>query len=231
LLQEASQTGLTREKLLDLMVDSPSETRLATFVSLTRRGMDYEFFQILSGRIDQAEGEEKQKLVDLRKKLLDLTSEIDKQMQEEAKAAKQLLDQVLAADDVEAATQEVLPAINEYFVEALKTEQEAARQSADLTRIGKLGRIAKIIEEASAPPPEIELIEKLMAASDETARQKLLEENSNLVSDEFIQALSTLATQNSDNRQSPEMTAKMEEIYRSALRYSMQANLKSREDC
>lgn len=227
LLQEASKTGLTREKLLDLMVASPSDTRLATYVSLTRGGLDYQFFQLLSERVDKAAGEEKQKLLDLRAKLLELTTEIDKQIQEEMKASQQLLDQVLAAEDVEAATREALPGINEYFLEALKTQQELARQKADLMRLGKLGKIAKVVEEASAPPPEVELIEKLLAAEDENARQKLLQENTSMITDEFIQALNSLVVQSDGDGQSPEMSAKLQDVYHSALRYSMQAKLKA----
>ena len=226
-LQEASKAGLTREKLLDLMIASPTDTRLATYVSLTRGGLDYQFFQSLSERVDRAEGNEKQKLLDLRAKLLELTSEIDKQLQEEAKASRQLLDQVLAAEDVEAAVREVLPAINEYFLEALKTEQENARQKADLARLGKLGKVAKVIEEASAPPPEVELIEKLMEAADEPGRQKLLQENAALVTDEFVQALNSLVAQGDGDGSNPEMGARLQEVYRSALRYMMQANMKA----
>jgi len=227
LLQEASKTGLTREKLLDLMVASPSDTRLATYVSLTRGGLDYQFFQMLSERVDKAAGEEKQKLLDLRAKLLELTTEIDKQIQEEMKTSQQLLDQVMAAEDVEAATREALPGINEYFLEALKTQQELARQKADLMRLGKLGKIAKVVEEASAPPPEVELIEKLLAAEDENARQKLLQENTSMVTDEFIQALNSLVVQSDGDGQTPEMSAKLQDVYHSALRYSMQAKLKA----
>jgi len=226
-LQEASKTGLTREKLLDLMIASPTDTRLATYVSLTRGGLDYQFFQILSEQVDKAEGDEKQKLLDLRVKLLELTSEIDKQLQEEAKASRQLLDQVLAAEDVEAAAREVLPAINEFFLDALKTEQENARQKADLARLGKLGKVAKVIEEASAPPPEVELIEKLMEAADEPGRQKLLQENAALVTDEFVQALNSLVAQGDGDGSNPEMSARLQDVYRSALRYMMQANMKA----
>ncbi|GAP14236.1 CpXC protein [Longilinea arvoryzae] len=227
LLQEASKTGLTREKLLDLMAASPSDTRLATFVSLTRSGLDYQFFQILSERVDKAEGDEKQKLLDLRAKLLELTSEIDKQLDEEKKAAQELLNEILKADDTEAATREALPAINEFFLQALKSAQEMARKDADLMRLGKLGKIAKVIEEASAPPPEVELIEKMLSAEDEAARQKLLQENAKLVTDEFLQALNSLVSQGENDGQPAEMKAKLQEIYRSAVRFSMQANFKS----
>ena len=47
---------LTREKLLDLMINAPTENRLSVLVSLTRPGLDYEFFRLLSERIERARG-------------------------------------------------------------------------------------------------------------------------------------------------------------------------------
>ena len=52
-LQNASKQGFTREKLLDLLVEAPNETRLAALVSMARSGLDYEFFTILTERIEQ----------------------------------------------------------------------------------------------------------------------------------------------------------------------------------
>jgi hypothetical protein len=84
-----------------------------------------------------------------------------------------------------------------------------------------------VIEEASAPPPEVELIEKLMEAADEPGRQKLLQENAALVTDEFVQALNSLVAQGDGDGNNPEMGARLQEVYRSALRYMMQANMKA----
>ncbi len=44
-LQDVGQ-GLTREKLLELVLTSPSDARIRAYVSLARGGMDYQFFQI-----------------------------------------------------------------------------------------------------------------------------------------------------------------------------------------
>src|SRR5215216_6962724 len=67
-LQEAGQ-GLTREKLLELIIASPSDARTRGYVSLARGGMDYQFFQLLTEKIDQAAADEKPKLEALREKL------------------------------------------------------------------------------------------------------------------------------------------------------------------
>ncbi len=103
-LQDAGQE-LTRDVLLDLVIDAPNEVRLSALVSLARPGMDYVFFQTLSERIDRLDGEEKERLIALREKLLELTSQIDQELEARSGQARQLLNQVLQADDVNEAIQ------------------------------------------------------------------------------------------------------------------------------
>ena len=64
-LQEVGQ-GLTREKLLDIVLESPGDARVRAYATIARGGMDYQFFQLLSERIDKATGDEKARLEALR---------------------------------------------------------------------------------------------------------------------------------------------------------------------
>jgi len=45
--------GLTREKLLELVIGAPSDARMRAYVSMARGGMDYQFFQLLTEKIDK----------------------------------------------------------------------------------------------------------------------------------------------------------------------------------
>ncbi|MEO0249564.1 MAG: peptidoglycan-associated lipoprotein Pal, partial [candidate division WOR-3 bacterium] len=122
MLQEASQKGLTREGLLDIFLQQKSEPALAALVSLTRSGLDYEFFAILSKRLESASGEEKQKLTDLRQKLLDLTAEIDRRMKERLETSRLLLSELLDAPNIDEAFQQHIGEIDEFFTEVLQQE-------------------------------------------------------------------------------------------------------------
>jgi hypothetical protein len=104
-LQEAGQ-GLTREKVLELVIASPTDARVRAYVSMARGGMDYQFFQMLTEKIDKAAGDEKVKLETLREKLLGLTSEVDKQMEARYKQAQDFVESLLAQDDVVQAVQQ-----------------------------------------------------------------------------------------------------------------------------
>ena len=88
------------------MIKSPSDARLKAYVSLARNGKDYTFFQNLTEKMDKASGDEKKKLEDLRTKLLDLTNEIDKQLEARYKQAQEMVEKLLAQDDVAKATKD-----------------------------------------------------------------------------------------------------------------------------
>ena len=224
-LQEASQKGLTRDSLLDLMIAAPNETRLATMVSMARSGLDYEFFAILSARIDRAAGEEKSTLEHLRERLLKMTQEMDKRMQEQLAHSRQFLEELLKNEDIEKATSEVLPELDDFFAEVLRGELEQAQKKGDRERFGKLQRIVSVLQQASTPPPEFALAEELMGAEDEAGRKAIMQENADQITPEFLQMLSQLVSQ-MEQQQQPEMAQRLQEVYRSALRFSMQANMK-----
>lgn len=225
MLQEAAKEGFTRQKLLDLVIrTAESDVKLSTIVSMTRNGMDYTFFQMLAERIEQASGEEKTRLENLRQKLLDFTRKVDEQIQLQLEDSRKLLNQILAAENVETATQEHLGELDAYFVEVLQQELNAARSNGDLERIAKLQQVNGVLEQASAPPPELALIEQLLEAPTYDERMKLLKEKTEMVTPEFVQMLSALIAQ-SEEQQPPEVVTALKEIYRIALRVSMMSAL------
>ncbi|MFO7623340.1 MAG: CpXC domain-containing protein [Anaerolineales bacterium] len=224
-LQELGE-NLTREKLLDMLVNASSDVRISVLTSLARPALDYEFFRLLSERIEDAKGSGRERLVQLRSQLLEMTQEIDRQIEKRVEQAKQNLEQLLTAKDIAAATQRNLGAIDEAFLQILNSEMVTARQNSDLDRIQKLGQVVQVIQEASAPPPELEIIENLLEAGDEQKRQEWLEANQDQVTQEFMDALTSLVGQSQDGRD-PELAEHLQEIYRSVLRFSMKAKLNS----
>jgi hypothetical protein len=225
-LQEASKKGLTREKLLDLLVEAPSETRLATLVSLARNGLDYTFFELLTKRIEKATGEKQQSLNQLREKLLKLTQEIDAELKKRTEVATQKLETLLNAKDIKEATTKMMPEINDFFLEALTSELEAARNKGDLERSTKLQEVKGNIQEASAPPPEIELIQELLDAPNDQALRQVLEAHQAEINDDFLQVFSGVINQPENDNQDPKVIEKLQSAYRAALRFSMEANFK-----
>ena len=221
-LQDSGKDGgLTREKLLDILINTPSDAAISTVASYVRSGMDYTFFELLTGKIEAASGEEKEKLTSLRDKLLALTAQIDKAMQVEMNNARKMLDTILASANVEKATTEHIEELSDFFVEVLKTELDAARKAGDLGRSSKLQQIVAVLQKASAPPPEVALIDEMLASTDEAALDKLLEANSDKITSEFAQLLNNIVTQAEQQGQEPEMIDQIRDLYRRVLRFTM----------
>ncbi|MFN2303665.1 MAG: hypothetical protein ACK2TV_08020, partial [Anaerolineales bacterium] len=227
-LEEASKEGLTRQSLLDLIIDAAeNETRLATLVGLARGGLDYGFFQLLSERIQNSSGAEQARLTELREKLLEITHEYDEAIKEQQTLANQALDQILESEDLEEATLQALPSVNEIFLEVLRKRIQSARKEENPTRLEKLQEIASTIQKVSAPGANVELIEALIQAEDEEAINSILDENADEITDDFMQFLMNLVNQTQQQGDREATADKLSQVYRQALRFSMKRNLEA----
>lgn len=216
---------LTREKLLDLVINAPNEIRLNALVSLARTGMDYEFFTLLSDRIDRARGDGRKRLIDLREKLLELTHAIDQQIEARASQARELLNHLLQAENLEEAMVQTLPAIDEIFIHELENALEAARKEGDLDKSAKLNKMREILEKASEAPPSMELIQMLVDAPNDEERKKLLEANQEDITPDFLDTLSNIVAQ-IDASDDQALAERVKDVYKLVLRYSMEASLR-----
>lgn len=222
-LQEAGDQ-LTRDKLLDLVVKAPNDTRLRAFVSLARPGMDYEFFRLLSERIERARGDGRARLISVREKLLQYTQEIDQQVARRQAAARQALEEIIQTADPIQTLEQNLGAVDEFFIQELNASLQAARQEGDLERSAKLQKMVDYIKSLSAAPPEVAFIEELLDAPNDQARRQLLEENQDKVTPELINALTNIVAQ-VESSNDLELATQIKDLHRQVLRYSMQLNL------
>lgn len=227
-LQEVGQ-GLTREKLLDVVLQSPNDARVRAYASIARGGMDYQFFQLLSERIDQASGEERTRLESIREKLLDFTNEIDKQLEARYKQAQEFIETLLAQDDVVKAVRDNLNGFTQDAVDVVNQMLRQASEQNDYTRMGKLQKMVEVLREVSTPP-EVSFIEQLLDAPDDATLNQMLDANKDLLNDQFMEALIGLVAQvdqaaEQGNPEAKSLGEKLSKVYKTALKYSMQRNL------
>lgn len=220
--------GLTREKLLELVLNAPSDARIDAYASVARSGMDYQFLQLLSDKIETAEGEEKTRLEDIRTRLLETTAKIDEELQARLQIAKQNLDALLSVDNLRDTLMANLGAIDEFFLQALNQEMAAASQENDKERLEKLQQVIDIITELSqaASGANPQLVQSLIDAEDEEARKVIMDENADDIDSRMIETLSGLLVQ-LEGPDNVEMADKVRKVYREAVRFSMQAQMKA----
>ncbi|TAK11278.1 MAG: hypothetical protein EPO32_12880 [Anaerolineae bacterium] len=227
-LRDAGQ-DLTREKLLELVLAAKSDDQREAYAGLARGGMDYEFFQLLTGKIDAASGDEKTRLEGIRAQLLEATRLVDEQMNARRAAAQRNLETLLLQPDIKNTTLANLQAIDDFFIEALDAAYAAAQQAKDTDRVGKLDLIIAALNEASQANagPDQQFLQDLLTAPDEAARKKLMEANADKINDGFLEALTGLLMQLEQGEQNPGLVESVRKVNREVVRFSMQAKMKA----
>jgi hypothetical protein len=233
LLQEAGES-LTREKLLDLVLDAPNDTRLNAYVSLARQGMDYEFFQLLSNKIEATDGEEKTRLETIRETLLEATAEIDKLVSQRMEVAVKNVESLLGIEkeQLQPALMQNLQAIDEFFLQALEQRYQVAKDKNETEVVEKTEMDLQTLQELGAAAqnqggPNPDFVQSLIDA-DEAERKQIFEDNADQIDDKLIEALTGLMMQleQSDSDELKAMGDKVRVVYREAVRHSMTANMK-----
>ena len=227
-VQELSKQGITRENLLDLLIkNGESEIRLTTIASMARGGLDYTFFQLLSDKIELSSGDEKTRLESLRERLLTITQAVDEAMKAQLEDARQLVNDLLAAEDVEKATQEALPRFSQAVAEVINQEAQAAQAAKDEAKLQKLSQIVAVIQAADSSNAYLGIIDALLQEENAENRVKMLEESSDLINDEFMQLLGGLLGQIEQQGDQPEILERLKELNREVLRFTMKRNLQN----
>jgi ParB-like chromosome segregation protein Spo0J len=157
--------------------------------------------------------------------VLDLTKQIDQEMEKRAAQAQQLVEAMTKSPDITEAMSENIGAVDEFFMKALNDAMDSARKAGDLDKIGKLQKIVDVVQEANKPPEEVAFIEELVNTENDAEMMKKLEEHKDKINAEFLEVVSTLIAQAESGDENKEFLGKLNEIYKLALGMSMRANL------
>ncbi|MEJ2012739.1 MAG: CpXC domain-containing protein [Anaerolineales bacterium] len=225
-LRSISDDGLTRESLLDLFVEAPNDDRVTALTNLTRPALDYEFFELLSRKIETAEGDEKEHLENLRAHILQVTEEIDSIQQARAAQSASLLKTLLESDNPEQAVQQALPLIDELFLGTLEANLRGARERGDDELLQRLETINDIIQERikASLPAGLQLAQELLSLPAQEERMAMLEEKKEQIDDDLLNTLmgSIQRLVQSDQAKDAE---ELRALYKQALKLKMKASM------
>lgn len=225
-LQDAGKE-LTREKLLELLIAAAgNEVRLNALTSMARPGLDYVFFQTLSERIDKAQGDEKEKLSKLRGDLLEITKQIDEQLQARLNAAQRNLETLLQAEKPEELLQQNPAVLDDFFIQVLNQSLSDAEEKKDTARKQKLEALLQLIQQLISPGYNPRLLNELVEAPDDETRKKVIEAHKGEITPEFIESLSAMMMQLQEG-QDKELAERVRSAYRLALRASMEKGVET----
>ena len=226
-LQQAAES-LTREKLLELIVEAPNDQRVVALVNLVRPGLDYAFFQLLSERIDSATGETKAGLENLRSRVLEITQQIDQVQQARAAEAAAVLEHLAKAEDLDEALSQVIPRIDDLFLATLQASLAEAEERQDQLSLDKLRQIEARIEQLvrDSLPPGLRLAQEVLQIEDQASAKARLEEAAGTIDDDFLNTLMSAVTrlEEAGDRGAAEH---VRQLHRQALRISMRNKMQT----
>jgi hypothetical protein len=186
----------TRERLLDLLVDSQDQETRELLVTYGLSLLDYRFFQLLTARVDEAEGGERERLAGLRKEILHIRDEIEEVVRAEYEARAGLLRDLMLSDDPEALARRRRNELDDTFMNMLLSSINDAERAGNQEAVKSLRAIYEMISGlfAEGMPAELRLFNQLMEA-DEDEIDSLLEENEELVTARLLEFLERLQAQ------------------------------------
>jgi hypothetical protein len=210
--------GLTQELLLKhIMANKSDDSVVATLVVSGQQAFDYQFFLLLSERIEkrQKAGIDASELLALREKLLNLQQEMEDKAKKELATAQEMLQSIVNASDRVSAVKTNLSKIDNTVLYVLTVNLQQAEQRGDTEAMVTLKEIQAIISNQmeDKAPPEIRMINSLVRTQDFEEQQRILDENSELISSELVQVLNMLV-EDSDGRGQEELRDKLKSITR-----------------
>lgn len=174
--------GATRQSFLALALEyASSDQHLQALVGMVRPALDYQFFQLLASAIDQAEAEEAAHLQSLRDHLVQLTEQVDREMQRSTQRAVDFLKYLLSLNPVEAisaALEQNANLIDDQFMAVVSANiQESERRGDSATR----DRLREVYEQSigvlqSQMTPELRFLNELMSIDDSSERRRRIQQ-------------------------------------------------------
>jgi hypothetical protein len=179
-----------RDKLLELLIEASDKETREMLITFGRPLLDYLFFQSLTSKIEStADEDEKKRLKELRQEILDTRDRLDEEAQALYEARAALLRDLLTSEEPRDLARRRINEIDEAFINVLGANLEQARKMEDEEALEALRGVWDVVmglmEEAM--PPELRLINRLMAAEDEEEIERLLEQSRNLVTQQMVQ--------------------------------------------
>jgi hypothetical protein len=182
-------------EVVDRVLEVKDEQIRRALVLYNRPLLDYAFFQELTRRIEEAGPDEAESLRNLRTELLEIVEELDREAQAAQQAKIQLLQDALAGSDPDQTLRERKEEIDALFLAILDAALRGAQERGETEEEQQL----KAIHEAALAilqedlPPELRLVNELLAAEYPQDTQQLLKERQAEWSAGFPEILSALA--------------------------------------
>jgi hypothetical protein len=194
--------GLSPELLLKHVLLNRDDMGVVNILAINgQAAMNYDFFTQLTGEIEKLEKEKKtaeaKQLSQVRDNLLDTQKAMREASETVLKNAQKVLDDLLAADDLESALMQNANRIDDAFMHVLSARLAHAEQTGNKVQKDKLRSIEQFIMSLaqSDVPPELDLLNELVSAATAEDRAQIMAANSEMMSEDLVELVEALRGQ------------------------------------
>lgn len=180
----------SRERILQAILQGDIDEAEAIAV-VARPVMDYRFFQELTNRIEALPADQRAAQEQKRQRILEVLETLRAADQAALQAAQQVLQELLAAEDLDKAVAELLPYIDQTVLSLLLANIEEAERRGATAAVKRLNEVWERLTAAmkAAIPPEVQLLYALVEADYPDGTRRILREHKDLVTPQFLQFL------------------------------------------
>lgn len=193
--------SMSRDDFLDLLLEywdkgEDGESIVVSLMSIAQGLVDYQFLMALTNRIDETDDPEaRAPLLSLRELVVEFSQQAQQGQAQSREAMLQqvqaFLQDVLQAPDPQALMEQRSDELNEVFLAVLASNIEQAQQKNATFAVKRLQAIytgaMSILQENL--PPELKLMNQLVSTHDEKEVRRLLQENREILSQEWVDNL------------------------------------------
>lgn len=192
--------ALSPESLLNSLQQAKTDEEFTALVAGGKPLLTYEFFQTLTQKIEAANAagnaSETEALQTLRSRILETSANLEKEARAAMENAHSLLEDLFAADDPDKFITENIEKFDESFLAILVANIQEAEKAGRKDVVQQLGdlynRLIAVLQ--AQLPPEMRLLNELIAANAADRIAEKLNEHKELVTPALLDLLATLRT-------------------------------------
>ncbi|MEA3310087.1 MAG: CpXC domain-containing protein [Chloroflexota bacterium] len=205
----------TRETLLGVLIQLRDADTIAQLVQQGLSLMDYTFFQQMLAYIEGAESEEERtRLQELRRRILDIREEVQAASEKILEQRSILLNKLLNTEEPLKMARSHRSELDEAFIYVFRSQLSRATEQGDKPLQERLKQVGEVLDQLmeQSMPPQVTLLRSLLAAGEnEAAVTRLLQEQSQLLDETFFQLAESLM-QHAEQEDEPEMLASLKTL-------------------
>lgn len=171
-----------RKEFLDIAIKfADQEDYLQALVGLVRPVFDYQFFEELTEKIENASADEQEKLKALRDNLNEMTAILDQQSQMQIQAAVTLLQKLVNTDEsqMDEVIAQNISLIDDVFLQVLGANIDEMQRRNNVQASAKLKQVYQHVTSIlqSQMQPELVFINELLSANSKSEAQEMISEH------------------------------------------------------